>query len=111
MIRRPTRSTRTDTLLPCTTLFRSPMPDVRIGGLDLIGAGLLEKQEYFGCEGHIWPRADLFVTFDADFMEWNPGVDARDLAVHLLNLNADKADAGEAEIGRASCRERVCQYG
>src|SRR3546814_6413617 len=96
MIRRPTRSTRTDTLLPCTTLFRSPMPDVRIGGLDLIGAGLLEKQEYFGCEGHICPWADLFVTFDADFMEWNPGVDARDLAVHLLNLNADKADAGEA---------------
>src|SRR3546814_5499643 len=63
---------------------------------DLIGAGLLEKQEYFGGEGHIWPRADLFVTFDADFMEWNPEVDARDLAVHLLNLNADKADAGEA---------------
>src|SRR3546814_20680982 len=29
-------------------------------------------------------------------MEWNPEVDARDLAVHLLNLNADKADAGEA---------------
>src|SRR3546814_21084952 len=72
------------------------MPDVRIGVLDLIGAGLLEKHEYFGGEGHIWPRADLFVTFDADFMEWNPEVDARDLAVHLLNLNADKADAGEA---------------
>src|SRR3546814_15860412 len=73
-----------------------PMPDVRIGVLDLIGAGLLEKQEYFGGEGHIWPRADLFVTFDADFMEWNPEVAARDLAVHLLNLNADKANAGEA---------------
>src|SRR3546814_18022526 len=72
------------------------MPDVRIGVLDLIGAGLLEKHEYFGGEGHIWPRADLFVTFDADFMEWNPEVDARDLAVPLLNLNADKADAGEA---------------
>src|SRR3546814_7932746 len=26
MIRRPPRSTRTDTLCPCTTLFRSPCP-------------------------------------------------------------------------------------
>src|SRR3546814_6194625 len=104
-----------------------PMPYVRIGVRDLIGAGLLEKQEYFGGEGHIWPRADLFLTFDADFMEWNPEVDARDLAVHLLNLNEDKADAGEAgaaldwrprrfnaaaayKIGRASVRAGVCQY-
>lgn len=74
---------------------RLPMPDVRIGVLDLIGAGLLEKQEYFGGEGHIWPKADLFVSFDAQFMDWNPEVDARDLAVHLLNLDTDQADAGE----------------
>ena len=73
-----------------------PMPDVRIGVLDLIGAGLLEKQEYLGGEGHIWPKADLFVTFDADFMDWNPEVDARDLAVHLLNLDTDQADASDA---------------
>jgi len=72
-----------------------PMPDVRIGVLDLIGAGLLEKQEYFGGEGHIWPNADLFVTFDADFMDWDPENDARDLAVHLINLDTDQADASE----------------
>lgn len=72
-----------------------PMPDVRIGVLDLIGAGLLEKQEYFGGEGHIWPKSDLFVTFDADFMGWDPEVDARDLAVHLINLDSDQADASE----------------
>ena len=76
-----------------------PMSDVRIGVLDLIGAGLLEKQEYFGGEAHIWPKADLFVTFDADFMEWDPEKDARDLAVHLTNLDADQADA--SEVGRA----------
>src|SRR3546814_1651656 len=29
MIRRPPRSTRTDTLFPYTTLFRSPVPHVR----------------------------------------------------------------------------------
>src|SRR3546814_1583972 len=32
MIRRPTRSTRTDTLFPYTTLFRSQFPRDRIGG-------------------------------------------------------------------------------
>src|SRR3546814_4143117 len=31
MIRRPPRSTRTDTLFPYTTLFRSPGPKARIG--------------------------------------------------------------------------------
>src|SRR3546814_6699715 len=31
MIRRPPRSTRTDTLFPCTTLFRSALAD-RLGG-------------------------------------------------------------------------------
>src|SRR3546814_2164559 len=30
MIRRPPRSTRTDTLFPYTTLFRSPVPFVRL---------------------------------------------------------------------------------
>src|SRR3546814_5321597 len=32
MIRRPPRSTRTDTLLPYTTLYRSIGPDQRLGG-------------------------------------------------------------------------------
>jgi hypothetical protein len=67
-----------------------PMPDVRIGVLDLIGAGLLEKQDYMGGESSIWPKPDLFATFDGDFMEWNPAKDARDLAVCLTNLDADQ---------------------
>src|SRR3546814_7525579 len=33
MIRRPPRSTRTDTLFPYTTLFRSPETDRVIGGI------------------------------------------------------------------------------
>src|SRR3546814_13894257 len=39
MIRRPPRSTRTDTLFPYTTLFRSPLGDcaaIRIGGVDVV---------------------------------------------------------------------------
>src|SRR3546814_14451969 len=35
MIRRPPRSTRTDTLFPYTTLFRSPPPDALVTQEDL----------------------------------------------------------------------------
>lgn len=76
-----------------------PIPDARIGVLDLIGAGLLEKQEYLGGDGHIWPKTDLFTTFDAEFMEWSPEKDARDLAVRLLNLETNQA--GASEVGAA----------
>lgn len=62
-----------------------PMPDVRIGVLDLCNAGLLMRKGYIGGMFNIWPAADLFVTFDAEFMDWDPGKDARDLAVYLHN--------------------------
>lgn len=65
-----------------------PYIDVRIGVLDLLGAGLLEKKEYSDNISNIWPKEDLFVTFDKEFMEWDPEQDARDLAVRLFNLNA-----------------------
>src|SRR3546814_2848378 len=41
MIRRPPRSTRTDTLFPYTTLFRSHLVvDIRIPGIIIIGRGV-----------------------------------------------------------------------
>src|SRR3546814_7421529 len=42
MIRRPPRSTRTDTLFPYTTLFRSRLPDGRPGG-DAAGTARLSQ--------------------------------------------------------------------
>src|SRR3546814_5376750 len=54
MIRRPPRSTRTDTLVPYTTLFRS--------GLDaVIPAEFAEQRQFFGIEA----CADRPVTDDA----------------------------------------------
>lgn len=72
-----------------------PQVDVRIGVLDLVGAGLLERQDYMGGDTSIWPKADLFVTFDKQFMSWDPEQDARDLAVRLLNLDTDYVDCAE----------------
>lgn len=72
-----------------------PRVDVRIGVLDLAGAGLIEKQDYLGGESALWPKSDLFVTFDKMFMDWDPEQDARDLAVRLLNLDTDDIDCEE----------------
>src|SRR3546814_15452181 len=47
MIRRPPRSTRTDTLLPYTTLFRSAHFDIQIGDDDL--GALLGKKPSLRC--------------------------------------------------------------
>src|SRR3546814_11560999 len=52
MIRRPPRSTRTDTLFPYTTLFRSRLDAGRVGGQDIgdrdrrqRGVGGIERRE------------------------------------------------------------------
>jgi TIR domain len=72
-----------------------PMPDVRVGVLDLVGAGLLEKRDYMGGEAVIWPKTDLFTTFDGDFMPWNPQRDAGDLATYLLNLEVPQVQTAD----------------
>src|SRR3546814_2234865 len=58
MIRRPPRSTRTDTLFPYTTLFRSPQPRREIGalvvgGVDAHDGGALGERDHLGaCAQH-----------------------------------------------------------
>src|SRR3546814_15407575 len=99
MIRRPPRSTRTDTLFPYTTLFRSGREEGVGGILDQFGRT---------------PRGEQ----DRRFVEEQRAVDlAHDLAAEIV-LGADDdavrafevADRSAFEIGRAWCRERVCQY-
>src|SRR3546814_8543236 len=53
MIRRPPRSTRTDTLFPYTTLFRSPSGKIEIFSETVDGFG------YDDCPGHpVWREPD-----------------------------------------------------
>src|SRR3546814_16312206 len=99
MIRRPPRSTRTDTLFPYTTLFRS---------------------QGFECGGHIEARLE-----NSDIVGFLDNHQISKDALDLFRFLVEKSDwafVGEAdrraesvayrgpEIGRASCRERVCQY-
>src|SRR3546814_12156981 len=112
MIRRPPRSTRTNTLFPYTTLFRSPahrrillhriLIDVHIGErlvpADVDGAKdhrpIARRVEYVAIEA-LLPLALRQRRGDQE-----------------LKLGAEQSDAARAgqEIGRASCRERVGQY-
>src|SRR3546814_11403560 len=115
MIRQPPRSTRTDTLFPYTTLFRSQSwveleiengagnivtvhRPVKEAGVDnrlitvWFGATLTdpdakaETRQFFVRDGGAFQREDGFLHFLEDFIGW------------------------DMQIGRASCRERVCQY-
>src|SRR3546814_14691533 len=88
MIRRPPGSKRTDTLFPYTTLFRSG------DRVDLV----LTQDVAGGGDGQPLKASETII---------------RNLRVLAVDQTMDKTPkAGEEvkEIGRASCRERVCQY-
>src|SRR3546814_12744586 len=97
MIRRPPRSTRTDTLFPYTTLFRADRPDQ-------IMAEARDQQL-----GHT--KVDLRIHFPAVIPRFvAPAATGRhDVSSACTSLYTKRRDR-LAQIGRASCRERVCQY-
>src|SRR3546814_21078023 len=111
MIRRPPRSTRTDTLLPYATLFRSlsPAPRRPRGSRRTPRAGRTWRRPGSAkwrcrgsCRGRRAPdRVGTFdVAIDVDDAR-RPVLPEEDRAVEVDHV---------AEIGRASCRDRVCSY-
>src|SRR3546814_17470875 len=98
MIRRPPRSTRTDTLFPYTTLFRSN-GNIEFGG---------EIGQHLG--GVILLLRSILLG--SDDLDQLPIVDEDDLypmrKMCRKNLRSKLVDRDQ--IGRASCRDRVCQY-
>src|SRR3546814_13637071 len=117
MIRRPTRSTRTDTLFPYTTLFRS------------------RERQKVGCRRNIQDEDNMLPTYrtepaaDNAVDEWLamhgegerapviPGDTSRPELYSqaswepLFRQMRQSAPLNRVEeIGRASLRERVCQY-
>src|SRR3546814_12912432 len=134
MIRRPPISTRTDTLVPYTTHFRSFLVEA-LDARQFLGLNIgdfLQLSEAFGDE-ELRERlvdVELFLEHRRAFDEFALALLARvglghdvDLLAGELARQADilaAAADGEAElvvwnhhldeIGRASCRERVCQY-
>src|SRR3546814_13796233 len=122
MIRRPPRSTRTDPLFPYTTLCRSATRNslaTTVFGSRTLGPA--QQMTHRNLQLHRPHRlvhqdvaafADLLLEFVAVVGGDHHGRDRRGPA------GVDPGDGVDAvllvvqvlEIGRASCRERVCQY-
>src|SRR3546814_15501595 len=108
MIRRPPRSTRTDTLFPYPTLFRSPqlacIGDEAVGGA--VGDGGARVGVVLGAVGQ-------WAIIGIDPVRGGSGDRGRQRRIDAQDLHqpAELGDAaGTRAIGRASCRESVCQY-
>src|SRR3546814_12646130 len=106
MIRRPPRSTRTDTLFPYTTLFRA---DVFV-----IAVPTPHDEEHRPDIGHVLSAARAIApklqAGNLVILEsTSPVGPTEKVAAMLAELRPDPTVPGET--GRASCRERVCQYG
>src|SRR3546814_12460000 len=109
MRRRPPRSTRTDTLFPYTTLCRSSCRSVAHPYCRPASGGAPPQ--------FLQSRITRPHTFNRDFnapTAWQAYIDeGTALAVDQCShapVADDLPPVPCDEIGRASCRERVCQY-
>src|SRR3546814_11171019 len=98
MIRRPPRSTRTDTLFPYTTLFRSHGP---------MGQQFVRNDGLF--TGPALNQITLPAHDYAASVAFYKQMGLKQIVDSPGNGYA-RFEAANGEIGRASCRERVCQY-
>src|SRR3546814_17215118 len=98
MIRRPPRSTRTYTLFPYTTLFRSQPDDPAQAFAELRSEVSLLRRAIEGLTAERQNAPDYAPTLKV-------------LSGRLTRIEAFMGEVSEspAKIGRASCRERVCQ--
>src|SRR3546814_13980443 len=121
MIRRPPRSTRTDTLFPYTTLFRSYRDRTaehgrgrqrpEIAPVQAVGMIGIEQQQLAGRERAATlpsgQRTAVSVTDQGDGNRPSINADIRAAPANALSrLGGDMLQ----QLGRAACRERVCQY-
>src|SRR3546814_19428654 len=105
MIRRPPRSTRTDTLFPYTTLVRSRARHRHGSGETLMSIGRLNHV------GIATPSIEKSVEMYVNLMGATKVHDAFDLPPQGVRVCfVDPPNSQIEQIGRASCRDRVCQY-
>src|SRR3546814_16712374 len=119
MIRRPPRSTRTDTLFPYTTLFRSIE----------FGRTTPAFRSTFGTNVGIGSQGLVMAGTDAQKAAWLPRIARGEIITSFALTEPDVGSdsgavptravkdgdvyrlSGTKQIGRASGGERVCQYG
>src|SRR3546814_20485414 len=99
MIRRPPRSTRTDTLFPDTTLFRSR------GTGNLPSRGKVKEVREMKI-GELAARTGVTTKTIRFWESTGPLADPTRTPSGYRDYDPESVD----RLGRASCRERVCQY-
>src|SRR3546814_17081100 len=116
MIRRPPRSTRTDTLFPYTTLFRSPL-DLEsqwIFALTTMAGVILFNRSPGKRSTIAIGLLSLLVSTRYLFWRTTHTLDFDSLPAALLGTGLSLADLYAwvilVQIGRASMRERECHY-
>src|SRR3546814_14463689 len=105
IIRRPPRSTRTDTLFPYTTLFRSRRAGAGAGRLAPVRPRRLPCRQ--ADTGVLRLGGEQLRRAAAAGLLRPPRTVAAAARDHHAHGRTGRAE----EIGRASCRERVGQYG
>src|SRR3546814_19448316 len=123
MIRRPPRSTRTATLFPYTTLFRSGHQAEPAQQRQQVAAGFLLQApgagqvgflqatlvEQGGDDALVHSRFEVAVACDGVGSRVHVPLRQGGSTLTVWAMRRPRPMAGR-EIGRASCRERVCQY-
>src|SRR3546814_12097794 len=113
MIRRPTKSTLTYTLFPYTTLFRSfafYLKSERKMQHNSCNDYIKKlKKVVRSCVANGWLQNDPFFAYKIKNKATQPIFLTKDelQAIQEKHFGSDRLSH---EIGRASCRERVCQY-
>src|SRR3546814_12398444 len=115
MIRRPPRSTRTDTLFPYTTLFRSALVEVPARAAEVLN----HDDELHALAEKIMDARDvLYIGRGPCFpLALEGALKLKEISyIHAEGYAAGELKHGpialiDEEIGRASCRERVCKDG
>src|SRR3546814_15376437 len=113
MIRRPPRSTRTDTLFPYTTLFRSQTgPYADRAGYDFMIQGMGGIMDLTGDpEGEPQKIGVAYVDiFTGVYATVAILAALRDRDIRGRGSHIDMSLLACQETGRASCGARVCQY-
>src|SRR3546814_13653278 len=108
MIRRPPRSPRTDTLFPDTTLFRSHMFTTGMPNLSL--AFFSAASQAVALPTGIQVFALLATVLAGRLVRSVPMLFVLGALVIFVLGGLTGVMVALAQIGRASCRERVCQY-
>src|SRR3546814_19017382 len=107
MIRRPPRSTRTDTLFPYTTLFRSPRASSQLRACLIVSQFLIPYMVIvIRPSSHMPPCR----WKGARIQHSAPQAVKEPERLGFAWAVGSPATLAALEIGRASCRERVCQY-